>query len=286
MTPPALDRLVKKCLAKEPEKRWQAASDVCDELKWIAGAGQGIAGGDAGTGWHSQTGVRERLGWLVAAVCHPRCGCRSSQQFFYFRRPPAEVRAVRFTISSSRKSKPFPCLASRPHFLQCLAGRQQGWHLSRWTLRAIPCFGYATSIPTSRSRSPGRTTVHWRLSGRRIAASLLSLLVRTQEGHRLPEGPPQTLTSLVWPTWHGNLESGWSHLIFDRSAGVRFFVSPRRVARRLLSLHSTHPASRTLMCGHTFCRTENTFSTLLIARIRKIAPSTLGRSIRKRRSSF
>jgi eukaryotic-like serine/threonine-protein kinase len=39
MTPPALDRLVKKCLAKEPEKRWQAASDVCDELKWIAERG-------------------------------------------------------------------------------------------------------------------------------------------------------------------------------------------------------------------------------------------------------
>jgi Tol biopolymer transport system component/predicted Ser/Thr protein kinase len=36
MTPPALDHVVKKCLAKEPEKRWQAASDVCDELKWIA----------------------------------------------------------------------------------------------------------------------------------------------------------------------------------------------------------------------------------------------------------
>ena len=36
MTPPALDRLVKKCLTKEPEGRWQAASDVCDELKWIA----------------------------------------------------------------------------------------------------------------------------------------------------------------------------------------------------------------------------------------------------------
>src|ERR1700736_6768456 len=28
MTPPAVDRVVKKCLAKEPEKRWQAASDV------------------------------------------------------------------------------------------------------------------------------------------------------------------------------------------------------------------------------------------------------------------
>src|SRR5882762_8884772 len=39
LTPPALDRVVKKCLAKEPEKRWQAAGDVCDELKWIAEGG-------------------------------------------------------------------------------------------------------------------------------------------------------------------------------------------------------------------------------------------------------
>ena len=42
MTPPAIDRLVKKCLAKEPEKRWQAASDVCDELKWIAEGGSQV----------------------------------------------------------------------------------------------------------------------------------------------------------------------------------------------------------------------------------------------------
>jgi eukaryotic-like serine/threonine-protein kinase len=43
MAPPALDRVVKKCLAKEPEKRWQAASDVCDELKWIAEGGSASA---------------------------------------------------------------------------------------------------------------------------------------------------------------------------------------------------------------------------------------------------
>ncbi|MBI1955763.1 MAG: serine/threonine protein kinase, partial [Acidobacteria bacterium] len=35
MTPPALDYVVKKCLAKEREKRWQAASDLHDELKWL-----------------------------------------------------------------------------------------------------------------------------------------------------------------------------------------------------------------------------------------------------------
>ena len=36
MTPPALDRVVKKCLAKEPDRRWQDAGDLCDELKWVA----------------------------------------------------------------------------------------------------------------------------------------------------------------------------------------------------------------------------------------------------------
>jgi serine/threonine-protein kinase len=39
MTPPALDRVVKKCLAKEPDQRWQTASDLCGELKWIAEGG-------------------------------------------------------------------------------------------------------------------------------------------------------------------------------------------------------------------------------------------------------
>jgi serine/threonine protein kinase/Flp pilus assembly protein TadD len=41
MTPPALDRVIRKCLAKDPEKRWQTASDLTDELKWIARGGSG-----------------------------------------------------------------------------------------------------------------------------------------------------------------------------------------------------------------------------------------------------
>ncbi len=39
MTPPALDRLVRKCLAKDPDARWQSVSDVADELRWIAETG-------------------------------------------------------------------------------------------------------------------------------------------------------------------------------------------------------------------------------------------------------
>jgi len=36
LTPPALERVVRKCLAKHPDDRWDTAHDVADELQWIA----------------------------------------------------------------------------------------------------------------------------------------------------------------------------------------------------------------------------------------------------------
>jgi serine/threonine protein kinase len=38
MTPPVLEHVVKKCLAKSLEERWQSAGDLASELRWIAGA--------------------------------------------------------------------------------------------------------------------------------------------------------------------------------------------------------------------------------------------------------
>ena len=37
-SPPSLDRLVTRCLAKDPEERWQTARDLRAELEWIATA--------------------------------------------------------------------------------------------------------------------------------------------------------------------------------------------------------------------------------------------------------
>jgi len=39
LTPPALERVVKTCVAKDPEERWQTAHDVKLQLKWIAEGG-------------------------------------------------------------------------------------------------------------------------------------------------------------------------------------------------------------------------------------------------------
>src|SRR5262249_43284771 len=39
LAPPSLERLVKTCLAKDPDERWQNAHDLVAELRWIADEG-------------------------------------------------------------------------------------------------------------------------------------------------------------------------------------------------------------------------------------------------------
>jgi Tol biopolymer transport system component len=43
MMPVALDRVVKRCLAKDPDERWQTARDLEVELKWIGQGGSQVA---------------------------------------------------------------------------------------------------------------------------------------------------------------------------------------------------------------------------------------------------
>jgi len=45
MTPRALERVVERCLAKDPEERWQSANDLTSELKWIAEGTASVAAG-------------------------------------------------------------------------------------------------------------------------------------------------------------------------------------------------------------------------------------------------
>ena len=47
---PLVDHIVRRCLAKDPDERWQAASDVMRELKWIADAAPRLASDDASAG--------------------------------------------------------------------------------------------------------------------------------------------------------------------------------------------------------------------------------------------
>jgi Tol biopolymer transport system component len=64
LTPPALERLIRKCLAKDPEARWQSARDVADELQWL----RDPAGKDAATSKAPRRGRRLWPGLAAAAI--------------------------------------------------------------------------------------------------------------------------------------------------------------------------------------------------------------------------
>jgi len=93
MSPPALDHVMRRCLEKDPDDRWQSAHDVAAELQWVSEAG-------------SQAGVavpvtvrrktQARLGWVVAgafAILSLSLGA------LYLARPSAPHAALRATIA-------------------------------------------------------------------------------------------------------------------------------------------------------------------------------------------
>jgi Tol biopolymer transport system component len=65
LAPPALDRLVKSCLAKDPEDRWQNARDVRNELTWI---GQGGSQASVPAPAVARRKSRERLAWAATII--------------------------------------------------------------------------------------------------------------------------------------------------------------------------------------------------------------------------
>jgi len=98
MSPPALDRVVKVCLAKDPDERFQTVHDLKLQLKWIAEGG-------------SQAGVpvplaarrksRERWAWIAAGLA---LLCALTLGLFQWLTPRPEVRAVHSSILPPAKA--------------------------------------------------------------------------------------------------------------------------------------------------------------------------------------
>jgi len=65
MYPPALDRLVHKCLEKDPDKRWQSASDLADELRWISQSGSQAGVSPAVS---AKRRFKFQLAWVIATA--------------------------------------------------------------------------------------------------------------------------------------------------------------------------------------------------------------------------
>jgi Tol biopolymer transport system component len=65
MTPPALEQLVRTCLAKDPDERFQSVHDLNLQLKWIAGGGSQVS---VAVPVVARRKSREKIAWVLAGL--------------------------------------------------------------------------------------------------------------------------------------------------------------------------------------------------------------------------
>jgi eukaryotic-like serine/threonine-protein kinase len=68
LTPPALDHAIRRCLAKDPDERWQTARDLALELKWSAEGGSQLTSAPAGAAKGIRARWRRALLWGAASL--------------------------------------------------------------------------------------------------------------------------------------------------------------------------------------------------------------------------
>jgi Tol biopolymer transport system component/predicted Ser/Thr protein kinase len=96
LTPPALDRVVKTCLAKDRDDRFQTAHDLLLQLRWIAEGGS-AAGLPAPVVAHRRN--RERAAWIAFAVAALLWTATLVPAWWYFHTPPDD-RQIQFSVAT------------------------------------------------------------------------------------------------------------------------------------------------------------------------------------------
>ena len=101
LAPPDLDRIVAKCLAKDPDDRWQSAKDLKDALKWVSGSGSAVTA--TGSGVSVTPAARRRFGWIpwaaaaLAVIAFPSYGWWSATR-------AVEKRLIRVSVDLGREA--------------------------------------------------------------------------------------------------------------------------------------------------------------------------------------
>src|ERR1700675_4186996 len=216
MAPPALDRVVKTCIAKDPDERFQNVHDVKLQLQWIAEGG-------------SQAGVptpvatrrknREKLAWslmclfaiLAAAVSlwtylHPRAS--AAGPVLAFVPPPRDTRFLAFGLGSG------PAVISPDETKLAFTAIDQNGLIKLWT-RSLNA-NDATAIPGTE----GAAAPFWSPDSRSLGLFAGGKL-KTVE---LNGANQQTLTDTSWVGVAGWAPDGT--ILFRPATGSPLFRVP------------------------------------------------------------
>ena len=196
MVPPALERLVRRCLAKDPDDRWQSARDVMFELKWIAEGGSASRAAPPVTPARRS---RERTAWMIAGLLllsllatlaalalALRAPHRQSESVVRFEIQPPEKTSFSFNF---RVGWPAPPEISPDGKLLVFGARNDAGETSLWirpmdSLKALPLPG--TEEATYPFWSPDSRFVgffaHGKLKKIRVPAGPAQTICDAEEG--------------------------------------------------------------------------------------------------------
>jgi Tol biopolymer transport system component len=96
LAPPALDRTIHKCLAKDPGDRWQCAGDLVSVIRWIAEGGS-PASAPGVTAARKRTGAR--ILWAAVAMLGLALTASLAVIWTHLREAPAARPPVRFRVA-------------------------------------------------------------------------------------------------------------------------------------------------------------------------------------------
>ena len=103
LTPPAFEHVVKKCLAKDREERWQSAYDIAEELRWI-----GEAGSQAGA---VQSPSRRMAAIPLFAAVMLALGIAAFATRSYFQQAPKQYRLTIPSIDADFRGGTIPVIS-------------------------------------------------------------------------------------------------------------------------------------------------------------------------------
>jgi Tol biopolymer transport system component len=223
LTPPALDRLVKKCLAKDPDRRWQSASDLRDELTWIADTGATASGVGAMPPAAIARAPRERLAWTMVATALLLAAVLAAPAALYVRRTAPDLPLTRLDLVTPPTTEPFSFALSPDGRQIVFVGATESG--SKLWLRPLDQTTAQPLAGTDRARAP-----FWAPDGRAIGFFADSSLKRID----LTGGPPQFLANTPIPlggTWSRN-----GVIVFESTSGPRQVAAAGGTAMALAQL--------------------------------------------------
>jgi serine/threonine protein kinase len=151
---PQFSHLVDRCLAKDPEDRWQAASDVRKELEWVRQAASAASSAVVTSPARSQVWLSIAV-WIAAAVL------LLGSTWLYLR-APATAQVLRSTVSLPGKSISLHSFAISPDGRYLAIAAQIGGKRQLW-LRALDAFEAQPLPSTDEAMYP-----FWSPAGRSI----------------------------------------------------------------------------------------------------------------------